>query len=113
VWEVEGELDLLGGASLRDATTSLPDRGRLLYVNVSGVSFIDCSGLAALVDLSRRCHDHGVHLVVTGAGAQVLRLIAMTDTHRELNVVDGLGVAHGPACVTVTTGRRARPKPFT
>lgn len=86
VWEVRGELDLVGGTSLRDATTELPDRGRLLYVDLGGVSFMDCSGLDALIDLCRRCCERGVDVVVTRARDNVLRLIAVTGADRELNL---------------------------
>lgn len=95
VWEVHGELDLVGGTALRDATVVLPEPGRLLSVDLGSVSFMDCSGLGALIDLSRRCRERGIDVVVTGAGAQVLRLFAMTGAHRELNVAAGWRFAEG------------------
>ena len=95
MWELQGELDLVGGTALRDATAVLPERGRLLYVDLSRVSFMDCSGLGALIDLSRRCREAGVAVVVTGAGAHVLRLLAVTGADRELSVASPWRCADG------------------
>lgn len=74
---------------MRDATRELPERGGLLYVDLGGVSFMDCSGLDFLIDLLRRCSGCGVDVVVTGARDNFLRLLALTGADREVRVSPG------------------------
>jgi anti-sigma B factor antagonist len=68
VVEVSGEIDVYTAPKLREALLSLVDSGTYrLIVDMSGVEFLDSTGLGVLVGgLKRvRAHDGAIDLVVT------------------------------------------------
>ncbi|MFP5369270.1 MAG: STAS domain-containing protein [Actinomycetes bacterium] len=87
VWQVTGDLDIVGARALRSVSTWLPDPGRRLRVDIGDVPFMDCSGLSALIDLSRQARTRDVDVVITGARRQVLRLLTVTETEDLLTVL--------------------------
>jgi anti-anti-sigma factor len=73
---LSGELDLAtvgaAGALCRAAlTTASPD----VVVDVAGVTFIDCAGLAPLLELARDVRSAGGHVTLSGAGPAMRRLL--------------------------------------
>jgi len=58
VCHVVGELDAFTATSFRSETAWLPSRSRAVVIDLSGVGFIDSSGLGALLGLVRRCQEH-------------------------------------------------------
>jgi anti-anti-sigma factor len=74
-----GELDLDSGDLLRTATLrALGDAGVDLVVDLSGVTFIDCAGLAALLSARREVREHGGDLRIAGPSALARRLLGLT-----------------------------------
>lgn len=53
-------------------------------LDLSGVEFMDCSGLGALVHARNHADLLGARLVLRGAGRPVLRLLKLTGLHRRL-----------------------------
>ncbi|MFF5447680.1 STAS domain-containing protein [Streptomyces sp. NPDC012888] len=78
---VSGELDLHTCPQVVQAATIIPLGGKTLYLDVSGVSFMDSSGLNLLVVLRRRLRAEGGLLAVRGLQAQPARLLKLTDTY--------------------------------
>lgn len=74
---LRGELDLVTAELLSAVLRSHADR-RVVRLDISRLSFVDCAGLhaieAANTDLSR----HGGQLVLTGAGPRVCRVLRLT-----------------------------------
>jgi anti-anti-sigma factor len=60
--------------------------GTRLEVDLSGVTFMDSSGLRAIADASSRLAVFGSRLVLCNVPRQVLRLVAITDIWADLEV---------------------------
>jgi anti-anti-sigma factor len=85
--EVGGELDLESGAYLRDLLRCIMRaRGAHLAVDLSGVTFIDCSGVNALLASWRDARGLGGWLRVVEASRCVRRLVDLTGLQRALGV---------------------------
>lgn len=81
--EVSGELDVQTSPALRDRGVALLDAGaHTVEIDLAGVTFIDSTGLGALVSLQKRCRTAGGSLVVTGCRGPVERLMALTGLDR-------------------------------
>ncbi|TWV31516.1 STAS domain-containing protein [Streptomyces misionensis] len=76
--EIAGELDLDSGDRLRGgllAALARSDRG--LALDLDGLGFCDCAGLAVLMDLRQRAVREGKTVVVRAAGPAVGRLLSL------------------------------------
>ncbi len=63
---------------------------RYVIVDLSQVSYIDSSGLSALLLGHRLCRDAGGAFVVAGATGWVERIIMISELHRVLNMVSNV-----------------------
>jgi anti-sigma B factor antagonist len=73
-----GELDLSNKALLQDVIGGLLEqRPQMLVLDLSGLAFMDCSGLSVLVGARRHLAEDQRSLFVTGAQPIVRRLIAL------------------------------------
>jgi anti-sigma B factor antagonist len=82
-----GELDLSNNDLLRDAISSALEHGpRTLVVDLSGLGFMDCSGLRVLVGTHKHLAEDQRQLFVAGSRPIVRRLIRLTglDVHLRL-----------------------------
>jgi anti-sigma B factor antagonist len=78
VVECRGELDLSNAQQLRDALPVADAQGiSLLRIDLAGVTFMDSSGLASLLEADRRCHELGATLEIV-ASRFIARLFALT-----------------------------------
>jgi anti-anti-sigma factor len=69
---VEGEIDLATAAELRDIVRqAFGRRPETLVIDLTRVSFIDSSGLHALIDADHRSTAAGIRLVIVPAAAEV------------------------------------------
>ncbi|MGW2637023.1 STAS domain-containing protein [Streptomyces sp. NPDC001348] len=91
---VAGEIDLGACPELVRATLAVPLGGKTLQVDVSGVPFMDSSGLNLLLQLRRRLLAEGGRLLVTGLRHQPARLLHLTETYDLLTTGSG-GAAVG------------------
>jgi anti-sigma B factor antagonist len=84
---VAGEIDVATATRLRDRLNALAGSGRPVIADLDQVSFMDASGLGALVGASRRAAAHGVTLHVVCGQSQIRRLFRLTglDQHIPLN----------------------------
>lgn len=74
-----GEVDLGNKDLLRDAIGgAMEHRPQLLVLDLSGLSFIDCSGLQVLVRTHKQLADDQRQLFVAGGRPIVRRLIRLT-----------------------------------
>jgi anti-sigma B factor antagonist len=75
---VAGEVDIATVTRLRERLFELAASGRTLVVDLDQVSFIDSSGLAALVGAARRAAAHGASLQVVCTRPRTRQLFRLT-----------------------------------
>jgi anti-anti-sigma factor len=78
VVRLQGDLDLLGAGTLRRMLDGPPAIGGPLEFDLAGLEFLDCAGLAALVEAERRAAGDGHTVRLAGATGEVRRLLALT-----------------------------------
>lgn len=81
---VTGDIDVSTVAGLRERLFSLADEGKPLIVDLNGVSFIDSTGLGALVGAARRVASHGGSLHAVCSRPQTRKLLWMTGVDRRV-----------------------------
>lgn len=90
-WRIElnGELDLDTAPALTEQLDDLAQKGALLViVGLTDVTFLDSSGLRALVHGARAIEEAGGRLLVDGASGAVARVLELTDLLRRLSAPD-------------------------
>lgn len=79
-----GEIDLYTAPGLRhELTRALADH-RTVVLDLSQVTFMDCSGLRVLLDARAQADRGGRCLVLHGIGRPVARLLELTGLSRRL-----------------------------
>jgi anti-sigma B factor antagonist len=77
--ELEGQLDIGNRQAFKDAVTHAMTQGvRLVIVDCARVTFIDSSGLGALVSLSKRLREVGGDLRLCALTADLWSLFELT-----------------------------------
>lgn len=94
---VRGELDLLTAPQLADAFADAPPLA-LLILDLSELTFIDSSGLHAILAGRALLAEAGCRLVLAPAGHHVQRVFEITGTNRLLEFV-GPGDTRAPRAV--------------
>src|ERR1700732_5209199 len=90
---VAGEVDIATVTRLRERLFELAASGRTLVVDLDQVSFIDSSGLAALVGAARRAAVHGASLHVVCARPQTRQLFRLTGLDGQIPLARTLDAA--------------------
>lgn len=93
---VRGEVDLYTSPQLRSAIDRLVEDGAVrVLVDLSGVSFMDSSGLGVLVGSLKRSRERGGDLALACGEGPVLRVLTITGLDRvfpiHASVTDALG----------------------
>ena len=102
---VAGEVDIATVTRLRERLFELAASGRTLVVDLDQVSFIDSSGLAALVGAARRAAAHGTSLQVVCARPRTRQLFRLTGLDGQVPLAPHPGRGTG-----VPGGGPARPR---
>ena len=79
VLKIDGDIDMAAGPVLRKAMLEQEEQGDVV-LDLSGVSFIDSSGLRTLLDAARRAEEREGTLTLRKAGPEVRRLLEITGT---------------------------------
>jgi anti-sigma B factor antagonist len=84
---LSGELDLCS-ADLFDAVLAhhIASGRRDIRLDMSGVTFVDCAGLGAIVAAHNTLATKDGHLELTGVGPRAARLLEITGLDAELHV---------------------------
>jgi anti-sigma B factor antagonist len=85
---IAGELDLATAPELERTLEKPPVQARLVVLDLRELSFIDSSGVHAIVNASSRARQAGRRLVVLRGPPQVDRLFALTGSSGELEISD-------------------------
>ena len=83
---ISGELDLASVDALRAALGEAADRSSSVVIDVSHVSFIDSTALAALLRSSDELGANGVPMVLACPPGPVRRLLTMTSLDDRLSL---------------------------
>ncbi len=115
---VSGEVDVCTEASLQQALPRIMrEHGARLLLDVSGVSFMDCAGLRALLTTRRRAELHGGFMRLIAVSRAVRRITELTGAHEamaveriatdrsaQLFLPDGPDAAYGQKCLLGPSG---------
>jgi anti-sigma B factor antagonist len=86
---VDGDVDLASAPALEDALEKAGEDP--VRVDLSGVTFMDSSGLRVLLAASKRAKERGHHLTLASPAGPVRRLLEITGLDKELAVSDDQG----------------------
>ncbi|MGD0442932.1 MAG: STAS domain-containing protein [Edaphobacter sp.] len=76
--DLVGQIDLGSSPVLRKTLLDTLKTTNHLAVNLSGVSYIDSSGIASLVEVLKAAQDSKKRLVLFGLGGAVLQVLQLT-----------------------------------
>jgi anti-sigma B factor antagonist len=86
---LSGELDYFSALQLldwADAFTRNHSRGRLVVMDLAGLTFCDAGGISAMLKIHRSLTAGGARLVVRGAAGPVRRVFAITGADQTLQL---------------------------
>lgn len=89
VIKIHGEFDALGSSKIRPelekvARQTEPEN---VFLDLTEVSFLDSSGVGAIVFLYKRLKEHSRKLKITGANGQPRELLELLRIHKAIPVV--------------------------
>jgi anti-anti-sigma factor len=92
VLRVDGELDLAGAPRLTAAVEATRERpnGVPLVIDLSGVAFMDSTGVRSLVDAGRTASEDGRRLAFLRPSPQVTRVLDLVDLRRAFAEIEDL-----------------------
>jgi anti-sigma B factor antagonist len=91
VVRVSGELDLHTAPRLRDHVLTVvgeADAGTRVALDLTGVGFLDSSGLGSLVTCLKRVREAGGRLVLVGVSGSPMKVFSLTGLDRVFEIVD-------------------------
>jgi anti-anti-sigma factor len=89
VAEISGEIDIASASWLREALLlAIRSHGPAICVDLRGVTFLDCSGINALLATARRARLEGGRMRVIRPSAQARRVIGLLGLQNVLTSAD-------------------------
>jgi anti-sigma B factor antagonist len=85
---LSGEIDAHTAPALAEHFATLPEGGGDIALDMSGVDFIDSSGLRVVIELHQRAEADARKLLVTKPSSPVARLLEISGLSDHLHVVD-------------------------
>jgi len=93
---LHGELDLASVAKLDDELSRIEaDRAPVVVVDLSGLEFMDSSGLRALIIADERARGRGARLAIVPGPPQVRRIFEVTKLNERLELVENGAAVSG------------------
>lgn len=94
VLAVIGEVDLATGPRLREAIIDLVNRGeRRIVIDLSGVDFLDSTGLGILVGGLKRVRSHDGQLALVFTRRRIMKVFEITGLDRVFSIFDTVEAA--------------------
>ena len=94
--ELSGELDLASAPKLDDELKHVEDGGpALIVLDLRELSFMDSSGLRALLAADARAKEAGRRLVLVRGDERVQRVLRITRLDERLEIVDDIDAVAG------------------
>ena len=97
---VSGEVDLLTAPVLRERmTASIESNGGDVVLDLSGVTFLDSSGLGVILGAHRRLRERDGTLQIVATAPAVLKILTLTGLDKVFDVFDSVedALAASPA----------------
>jgi anti-sigma B factor antagonist len=76
--KARGEVDISNAQSLRSVLQNVDIAEKAVIVDISGVTYMDSSGFAVLLETARRLRPRSVPLHLVGSNATITRLMEIT-----------------------------------
>jgi len=91
ILELHGEFDALGSAKIRQEleAIALQTKPELVFLDLQNVTFVDSSGVGAIVFLYKRLRENSRKLEITGAHGQPRELLELLRIHKAIPVAMG------------------------
>ncbi|MFC4736529.1 STAS domain-containing protein [Bacillus daqingensis] len=87
VAQVSGEVDVYTAAKLKETITPLAEQeDKRLIIDLSGVDYIDSTGLGIFIGALKASEKAGTSLTLTGLNARVKRLFEITGLHEVIDI---------------------------
>ena len=87
---VLGEIDLATGPLLWEClATAIPDAERRLVIDLSGITFIDSTGMAVFMQAQKQLRHRGAELILRAPRASARRVLSITGLDTAIAVQDG------------------------
>ena len=94
VLEVKGEVDLYTSPQLKEKVNDLIEEGQTqLVIDLSGVGFMDSSGLGVLVTALKRAKERGGALALVSPEGSVHKVLTITGLDRVFPIHDSVAQA--------------------
>lgn len=92
-----GDVDLENSRRARDVVLGFVSAGKDLIVDLSGVTYIDSSGIASLVEAFQQSRKQGTHFALAAVSPAALRVFQLARLDTVFTIVDSVeaGLAHG------------------
>ena len=91
----EGEIDVASADRVRQETRAAQDESSVVVLDLRAVTFIDSSGMGALVELQREADANDISLALVRGPAEVQRVIDLTGLGERLTLLDDPDQAGG------------------
>ena len=89
ILEFQGRLDATGAKAAKSALKELTDANRArIVIDMSGVDFIDSTGIGALIGALRTAKGLGGDVVVAGLLPATRAIFELTRLHRVFSILD-------------------------
>ena len=96
---VDGEVDMFTSPNLRDKLVPFFEKGiKGIIVDLSGVSFMDSSGIATLVEGLQWSKKAGKEFILTGLGINVKNALSLTKLDDVFNIQTDTDKAYKEIC---------------
>lgn len=96
---VEGEVDMFTSPSLRDKLLPLFEKGvKGVIVDLKGVSFMDSSGIATMVEGLQWSKKSGKAFILTGLGETVMNALSLTKLETVFTIKKDKDDAYNELC---------------
>ena len=90
---VSGEVDVYAAPALREGLTELLSGGRSVVVDLTGVGFLDSTGLGALVAARTTASERGASLPLVCTHKRILKLFTITGLDGVFKIYDTVDAA--------------------
>jgi anti-anti-sigma factor len=94
VVRLDGDFDLYSSAEVRTSVDTLLEAGRAdLFLDLTGVTFLDSSGLGTLVGLQKHANRAHVRLALCGLPPQIQKIVHATHLQDAFTILPDVPVA--------------------
>ncbi len=94
VVEVGGEVDVFTAPALDETLSGLVAEGRTaLVIDLTGVDFLDSTGLGVLVKALKRVREHGGRLAVVATEERICKVFRITGLDTAMGLTDSVDAA--------------------